>query len=384
MTTTLGARRLPLAARPIAGESLRSLLEETARRHEVPVLDVLRAAGVQVARASGAALHRLDNRVADSEGDGLCVALALDRDTLNGLTLHGGAGSVVAGWRQGLVRHLGWGVGGTGRHCPRCLAENGGRWLLAWLTPWTIVCVRHQVVLENACQACGEPPRSDGYANYWTPHGGRCTAKAPGSTSTGRHARSCNADLTDVEALQAPTTSYALLGQTYVDQVLADEPGGPAAQDRLKDLHFAARRLHRHYEPGDQPLTGLDVQAMDLWAQYRDGLRRALGGRAFWADTDTAIYRASFATCTGLAAQALGGTREDRMAVLTPLMAREPLGGLHLPYDYGDQRHEVKQRRLPYYWMARRVGRHLYDVAREVTALVVVPCRDVGGDARLA
>jgi hypothetical protein len=27
------------------------------------------------------------------------------------------------------------------RYCPRCLAANGGRWMLAWRIPWTFACV---------------------------------------------------------------------------------------------------------------------------------------------------------------------------------------------------------------------------------------------------
>lgn len=43
-------------------------------------------------------------------------------------------------------RHLRW--------CPRCLRENGRRWSLRWLLPWTFACLKHRVYLASECQRC--------------------------------------------------------------------------------------------------------------------------------------------------------------------------------------------------------------------------------------
>ena len=41
------------------------------------------------------------------------------------------------------------------RYCPRCLAANGGRWMLAWRIPWAFACTGCQVLLADTCPDCG-------------------------------------------------------------------------------------------------------------------------------------------------------------------------------------------------------------------------------------
>src|SRR5690606_28973893 len=40
------------------------------------------------------------------------------------------------------------------RYCPACLADNGGRFTLAWRLPWTFVCLHHNHVLAPVCPQC--------------------------------------------------------------------------------------------------------------------------------------------------------------------------------------------------------------------------------------
>lgn len=47
-----------------------------------------------------------------------------------------------------------WLCGHRVRWCPRGLRENGGRWPLRWLLPWTFACVEHRTYLASACQLC--------------------------------------------------------------------------------------------------------------------------------------------------------------------------------------------------------------------------------------
>jgi hypothetical protein len=47
------------------------------------------------------------------------------------------------------------------RACPRCLAENGGRWPLSWSLPWHVLCLRHRCYLIDRCPACGQALRAD-------------------------------------------------------------------------------------------------------------------------------------------------------------------------------------------------------------------------------
>ncbi len=363
-----GPRRLPLAAVPVPGESLRSLVEENARRHDVSVASVLDAAGAGRGGPHPAEFtYRLDNRPSATVVGALATVLGVEAADLASMTLQRYEGTVVRSWRGELAFHLGWGADNAGRHCPRCLADNGGRWLTSWLTPWSAVCVRHQVLLEPLCLSCGEPPRSAGQGGAYhpSPGGMRCCnrvdVRRPGQAARG--AKYCNADLTQVEALQAPVTSFALLGQAHVDELLISglptatetsrSASGPTT-DTLADLSFVARRLHWLIEPGDYPLLGLEAQAVDLWTQYREGVRRALAGRRFGADTDLPLFRVSFATCMGIAAAALNdGLCDTVVSGLAPLIARERRGGLvHNRYD-PDNPHWARQSRSLYAWSGK-------------------------------
>ena len=44
----------------------------------------------------------------------------------------------------------------SGSHyCPRCLAENGGAWLMQWKSPFTFACANHGEALRSTCPMCG-------------------------------------------------------------------------------------------------------------------------------------------------------------------------------------------------------------------------------------
>ena len=74
------------------------------------------------------------------------------------------------------------------RYCPSCLAELGGRWLLAWRLGWMFACTAHGVLLCDACPACGQEPRSrTGRTSGLNPPG---TSPTPSSGTTAA-ARTC-------------------------------------------------------------------------------------------------------------------------------------------------------------------------------------------------
>ncbi len=205
MTPPYGIRRLPVTVRPAPGESLRSLIEQTAHAHHVPVTAVLSAGGVRIGSTDSHALSLLENDPGE-HATTLATLLGLTPVTIRALTLRGGHDPSVIGWKKGRAVYRGWGSGASGRHCPRCLAANGGCWLLTCLSPWTHVCTRHDVFLTGRCPTCGQAPRSaHAPRGRAVPTGTRCTA--------------CDADLTTGPAHPAPTTSYAHLGQAYVDEL---------------------------------------------------------------------------------------------------------------------------------------------------------------------
>jgi hypothetical protein len=65
------------------------------------------------------------------------------------------------------------------RYCPRCLAANGGRWMLAWRIPWAFACTGCQALLADACPDCGRrhhstrPGRPRGPGRCGVPHRSR-------------------------------------------------------------------------------------------------------------------------------------------------------------------------------------------------------------------
>ena len=77
------------------------------------------------------------------------------------------------------------------RYCPSCLAELGGRWLLAWRLGWIFACTAHGVLLCDTCPACGQEPRS---------RTGRASGLNPPGTcaNTIKRNNCCSADLREV------------------------------------------------------------------------------------------------------------------------------------------------------------------------------------------
>lgn len=265
MTPPAGVRRLPITAPPVTGESLRSLIEKAANTHRVPAAAILAAAGIKPAGTVNRALVRLDNN-AGPHALGLSALLGLTAATVDTLTLNGTQDPTVVGWAKHRAIHLGWGTGPSGRHCPRCLAENGGRWLLTWLSPWTLVCTRHSVFLTHRCTACAQEARgTDASTGQTSPSGTRCAT--------------CTADLTAAPAHQAPVASYAYLGQAYVntlrrrdptDTVKTPDGGQSLVTDQFQDLRLLARHVHALARPGDYDLTGSEATSWRAWTAHRD------------------------------------------------------------------------------------------------------------------
>jgi hypothetical protein len=84
----------------------------------------------------------------------LSAVTGIPAATLADMTLarYEGTGlAVVTAW-PGLPRTPRWWRQLIGsRYCPRCLAANGGRWMLTWRIPWTFACTGCQVLLADTC-----------------------------------------------------------------------------------------------------------------------------------------------------------------------------------------------------------------------------------------
>lgn len=209
---------------------------------------------------------------------------------------------------------------------PRCLADNGGCWLLDWLSPWIQVCTRHAVFLITRCPACHQSPRGVFLARSGEPAGTRCTA--------------CNSDLTTGATHPAPTTSYAHLGQAYVNELRRHSPaetvptpdGSHAVpSDQFQDLRLLARHVHAVARPGDYDLTGTEAADWHAWATHRDRPSTldavhadpVYGSRYGRTETEVATYAAAVGIAVTVAASDDVQSASARLApVLYPAFLR--------------------------------------------------------------
>ncbi|MGI8808337.1 MAG: TniQ family protein, partial [Acidimicrobiales bacterium] len=195
-------RRIPIRLPLIEGESLDSWIAAYANRLQTPIRDLAPAIGLdqqfiaQPARrvAAGNGLHDL-GRAADG-----CGLSPSEFEALwSPLSRYGAVakGRFAKTALARLVRPM-----NSSRFCPRCLAENGGRWAALWRMPWWVGCPTHRCVLVSTCHACGGHQRER--PPLWeTDRPLLAACSAPIDGKAGRRARRCGADLTIVPAAAA-------------------------------------------------------------------------------------------------------------------------------------------------------------------------------------
>jgi len=233
---------IPIRLAPVPGEALDSWLGAYADLLHVTVRDIFRFAGIDCGRAgrgelSGKAwLHRLG----EADLAALSAATGVPAPALAGMTLarYQGTGLAEVAARPGLPsvprwwRHL-----AGSRYCPRCLAVNGGRWMLAWRIPWAFACAGCQVLLADACPDCGRRHRSTRPGRARGP--GRCDLAGlplpPWRPPAGTLA--CGSDPAATPAVALPAGGHVLTAQQHVDAVIAallSAQGRPAEAAALR------------------------------------------------------------------------------------------------------------------------------------------------------
>lgn len=215
-------RPLPVRVPVAAGESLHSWIEAVAARYAMTVRELLPALDLAAPRTpyglvrgiGGETLRSLE-RQADLPGGALDEAV-LDRYA--GLGLVGPAGR-----RPPEGRHSLWARGAGSGFCPRCLAETGGRWPVAWHLNWTFACTRHRVLLAARCAACGRRPRSGENRLDHVIDPRRCchAAPGPGAGRPGPGMPRCGADLSGQPVPELPGGHPVLACQGRVNGILA-------------------------------------------------------------------------------------------------------------------------------------------------------------------
>jgi len=245
---------IPVRLPPLPGEALDSWLEAYAHVLHVTVRDIFDFAGMDWDRVNGDQrtgkpwLCRLD----EPDLAALSIAAGVPPETLAGMTLdlYQGTGLAEVTAPPGMRRTPRWWRQLSGsRYCPRCLAANGGRWMLAWRIPWAFACIRCQVLLTDTCPDCGHRHRRTRTGRPREP--GRCDLTGlplpPWHPPRGATA-ACTSDPAGTPAVALPAGGHVLAAQQHVDAIIAalvssrGQPEGTAAlQQYLDDACAVAR-----------------------------------------------------------------------------------------------------------------------------------------------
>jgi TniQ len=193
-------------------------------------------------------LHRLD----EPDLAALSAATGVPAGTLAGMTLarYQGTGLSEVTAPPGMARTPRWWRQlSCSRYCPRCLAANGGRWMLAWRIPWAFACTGCQVVLADTCPDCGRRHRRTRTGQPRQP--GRCDLtglplpppRPPGATTF-----SCASDLAGTPAVALLAGGHVLAAQQHTDAIISallasrGRPAEAAAlRQQLDDIYAVAR-----------------------------------------------------------------------------------------------------------------------------------------------
>jgi hypothetical protein len=218
-------RTLPLRLAPLDGESLPGYLARYSHTFAIPPGDVVRAFGLSGGAGAALSAGRYGVWLSPQQLHRATVAGGLTPATLQGMLLTRFAGyafprTSVSG-RIPLAREVRarevfvW----SSRFCPRCLRENGA-WLLAWQLGWSVVCVRHRVLLVRCCPKCGRVPRIGPRARW--PRDGKGEIRDPTRcTHYHRNRGFCRARLVAAKTVGVAGNRALLAAQQRIDELLA-------------------------------------------------------------------------------------------------------------------------------------------------------------------
>ena len=218
---------IPVRLPPLPGEALDSWLETYADLLHVTVRDIFDFAGMDWGRVNGDQrtgkpwLHQLD----EPDLAALSAATGVPAATLAGMTLarYQGTGLAEATAPPGMRRTPRWWRQLSGsRYCPRCLAANGGRWMLSWRIPWAFACTGCQALLADTCPGCGRRHRSTRTGQPRQP--GRCDLTGlplPPWRPPRGGTFSCTSDPAGTPAAALPAGGHVLAAQQHTDALIA-------------------------------------------------------------------------------------------------------------------------------------------------------------------
>jgi len=247
---------IPIRLLPLPGEALDSWLETYAHLLHVTVGDIFTLAGLDWDRFTSEEdrrhklwLYHLDEPALAALSNVTGVPAA----TLASMTLSRYEGTGLAAATApppGLPRTPRWWRQPIGsRYCPRCLAANGSRWMLAWRIPWTFACTGCQVLLADTCPDCGR--RHLRTRTGQPRHRGRCDLTGlplPPPRPPRGGLPECTSDPADTAAIALPADGCVLRAQHHIDDLITallaargQPPELAALQQYLDDAHAVAR-----------------------------------------------------------------------------------------------------------------------------------------------
>lgn len=360
----MDVRTLAIRPRPVLGESFSSYVERIAARQRLPLVTVLRAAGVVTEERTTSLPAGYGVTLSRQAVENFATATRLEVGRVSDMLLRRFSGIAfdfsdvswddAAGLRNACRRE--WVYAAETHVCPHCLGNDGAQ-LLVWKLPWSFACVRHRCLLAGRCPQCGSrlgsgrpdgrtiPARASQIVEL-----GRCRAPRPGAASPRSPVEPpCGYPLADMRTQSLRLRGAVLNAQQRLDDILETGSGdGLPAVEYLGVLRGLIALILAVGRQDD--LTGLPSDCAKAWATYlaardaraqarqravADGrFRRGPRTRTYLAAPDDPALVAAVMPSALAVMEARGGSDAELDAALQWLgdAARETSPGFALEY----------------------------------------------------
>lgn len=245
----MALRRLPFVLRPLPDEPFGSWFEAIAAAHRATAGEMAQVLGLFTSSRVALATSSWSRLLTPQQVEHLEQATGLAASTFRATTRAGFAAHVVQYHHDGSISRKGPARASSGRYCPDCLRDSGGRWRLSWEFGFSFSCIRHQRLLAERCPKCARPPLRYSLPHNLVPEPALCH-----NTDTDdavRKLRRCRGDLGEVLASEAFYPDIAS-AQRFVLRLVAQgrsaegiwSTGPQPAMRVLSDIRFLARIAH--------------------------------------------------------------------------------------------------------------------------------------------
>ncbi len=233
-------RTLPLRLAPVDGESLPGYVMRYSHTFALQPGDVLCALGLDSATGRFA-LERYGVSLTAEQLQRAAHATGLGTERLEAMLLARFAGRAfarssatapvaLAGEAQAHEVCV-W----SSRFCPGCLHDDGA-WLLRWHLGWSVVCMRHRVLLHRYCPKCGTVPRIGRRAKWFRDRQGEL--RDPSRCSHRARRALCRASLAAATTVSVADDAALLSAQRRIDALLEGKLQSTLAGEELEPLIY--------------------------------------------------------------------------------------------------------------------------------------------------